>query len=178
MARDSNEVAVQKQVALLRDGYDIGVYPEYIPLMCNECDEENLKFSIFNDLGYEQISLTRLGIEEPFHRASILGFNSENGPEWFIVDPTYGQFFENETFKNFMEGHYPEFSETLLQQGYVRCNPNNIQAYMDGFVYSNAFCRNVDSHLVYKKVGKLLKESRIIKNNVKVEEFGQGPRGK
>ena len=45
MARDSNEVAVQKQVALLRDGYDIGIYPEYIPLMCNECDEENLKFS-------------------------------------------------------------------------------------------------------------------------------------
>ena len=109
---------------------------------------------------------------------NLLGFNSENGPEWFIVDPTYGQFFENSKFRRFMEGHYPEFSETLLSQGYVRCNSDNVKAYMDGFVYSNAFCSNVDSHLVYKKVGKLLKESGILKSNVNVEEFGQGPRRK
>ena len=162
MARESGESAVKKQVALLRDGYDIGVYPEYVPLMCNECDSENLKFSVVNETGYEQINLSRLGIPEPFHRASILGFNSPNGPEWFIVDPTYGQFFENDTFRGYMEGHYGEFSATLLKQGYVRCTMDNVRSYFDGFIYSNAFCKKVDSDKVYDKVGDLLVSSGII----------------
>lgn len=173
MSMESNEVVVRKQVSLLRDGYDIGIYPDDIPLMCNECDEENLKFSIFNDLGYEQINLTRLGIEEPFHRASILGFNSDNGPEWFIVDPTYGQFFENNKFRTYMEQNYMEFSVTILSQGYVRCTLENIQSYMDGFIYSNAFCKNVDSEKVYKNVDKLLRDSRIICEEENVSNLGK-----
>lgn len=162
MARESGESAVKKQVALLREGYDIGVYPEYVPLMCNECDSENLKFSVVNETGYEQINLTGLGIPEPFHRASILGFNSPNGPEWFIVDPTYGQFFEDETFRRYMEEKYGKFSSTLLKQGYVRCTMDNVRAYFDGFVYSNAFCRDVDNSKVYDRVGSLLVSSGII----------------
>lgn len=162
MARESGECAVKKQVALLREGYDIGVYPEYVPLMCNECDSENLKFSVVNETGYEQINLMRLGIPEPFHRASILGFNSPNGPEWFIVDPTYGQFFEDETFRGYMEEKYSKFSSTLLKQGYVRCTMDNVRAYFDGFVYSNAFCRDVDSSKIYDRVGSLLVSSGII----------------
>ena len=178
MVRDSNEEAVKKQVALLRDGYDIGIYPDYIPLMCNECDEENFKFSLFNNLGYEQISLVRLGIEEPFHRASILGFNSDTGSEWFIVDPTYGQFFENNKFRSYMEKNYIDFSATILSQGYIRCNLENILAYMAGFIYSNAFCSNVDSNLVYQNVDTFLKDSKIISSNENVKDFEQSSRKK
>lgn len=162
MARESGESAVKKQVALLRKGYDIGVYPEYVPLVCNECDSENLKFSVVNETGYEQISLTRLGIPEPFHRASILGFNSPNGPEWFIVDPSYGQFFENVMFRNYMKNNYPDFSNSLLKQGYVRCTMDNVRSYFDGFIYSKAFCKKIDSDKVYDKVGDLLVGSGII----------------
>ena len=38
------------------------------------------------------------GINNPFHRASLIGFNSEEGPKWFLVDPTYGQFFKKKKF--------------------------------------------------------------------------------
>ena len=112
----TNEEAIKKQVALLRKGYSIGIYPDYVPLMCNECALENDKFAYRNNLGFEEISLTRLGITEPFHRASLIGFNTPNGPEWFIVDPTYGQFFENKKFRNYMFDNYKDFSlnDTLV----------------------------------------------------------------
>lgn len=162
MIKESGESAVKKQVELLRKGYDIGVYPEFVPLVCNECDSENLKFSVVNDIGYEQINLKRLGIDEPFHRASILGFNSPTGPEWFIVDPTYGQFFESKKFKDFMECYYDKFCEKILKQGYIKCTMENVKSYFDGFIYSKAFCKDVDSSKVYDKIGDLLVTGGII----------------
>ena len=45
----TNEESIRKQVDLLRKGYSIGIYPYHIPLLCNECDEENLKFTIINN---------------------------------------------------------------------------------------------------------------------------------
>ena len=38
----------------------------------------------------------------PFHRSSLIGFNTTNGAKWFIVDPTYGQFYSNTAFYNYM----------------------------------------------------------------------------
>ena len=172
MVKETGEAVVKKQVALLRKGYGIGIYPDVVPLVCNECDCENLKFSYVNEIGYEQISLTRLGIPEPFHRASILGFNSPNGPEWFIVDPTYGQFFENVMFRDYMSNNYRDFSNTLLKHGYVRCTMDNVKSYFDGFIYSRAFCKNVDGDKVYDKVGDLLVGSRI----VQPEDFDEAMR--
>jgi len=158
----TNEEIIKKQVSMLRKEYSIGVYPNYIPLLCNECDEENFKFTIKNDLGYEQIKLTNLGISEPFHRASLIGFNTPNGPEWFIVDPTYGQFFQNKKFRNYMFDNYKEFSLKLLKQGYIECTLLNMLYYINGFVFSNAYRNDIDSDLVYKKVEDLLFSNVII----------------
>ena len=166
MTKISNEEAIKRQVSLLREGYSIGVYPEYVPLMCNECDSENMKFAYVNDLGYEQISLVRLGIPEPFHRASLVGFNTDNGPEWFIVDPTYGQFFENEKFKEYMFGNYEEFSNKLLNQGYIECTLPNMLSYINGFALSDAYCSDIDVDEVYQKVEELLLSNVIVNREI------------
>ena len=161
-----NESVIRKQVQLLRDGYSIGIFPNYIPLMCNECDEENFKFSIKNNLDYEQINLKHLGISEPFHRASLIGFDILNGPEWYIVDPTYGQFFENEMFRNYMFDNYKEFSLKLLKQGYIECTLSNMLCYINGFIFSNAFGINIDRDFVYKKVQELLLSNVIVNKEI------------
>lgn len=166
----TNEEAIKKQVELLRNGYSIGIYPDHIPLLCNECDQENHKFTIKNNLAYEQISLTRLGIPEPFHRASLIGFNTPSGPEWFIVDPTYGQFFENDRFRDYMFNNYNEFSLELLKNGYVKCTLSNMLKYINGFIYSNAYTTNIDSDLVYKKVEELLFSNVIVNKEIQETE--------
>ena len=162
----TNEEAIKKQVNLLRKGYSIGIYPNYVPLVCNECALENDKFAYRNNLGFEEISLTRLGISEPFHRASLIGFDTPNGPEWFIVDPTYGQFFENKKFRNYMFDNHKEFSLKLLKQGYIECTLPNMMYYINGFVFSNAYMNNIDSELVYKKVEELLFSNVIVNKEV------------
>ena len=162
----TNEEAIKKQVALLRKGYSIGIYPDYVPLMCNECALENDKFAYRNNLGFEEISLTRLGIPEPFHRASLIGFNTSNGPEWFIVDPTYGQFFENKKFRNYMFDNYKDFSLKLLNKGYIECTLPNMMYYINGFIFSNAYRNDIDSNLVYQKVEELLFSNVIVNKEV------------
>ena len=162
----TNEEVIKKQVALLRKGYSIGIYPDYIPLVCNECALENDKFTYRNNLGFEEISLTRLGITEPFHRASLIGFNTPKGPEWFIVDPTYGQFFENKKFRNYMFDNYKDFSLKLLNQGYIECTLPNMMYYINGFVFSNAYMNDIDSNLVYQKVEELLFSNVIVNKEV------------
>ena len=162
----TNEEAIKKQVALLRKGYSIGIYPDYVPLMCNECALENDKFAYRNNLGFEEISLTRLGIPEPFHRASLIGFDTSNEPEWFIVDPTYGQFFENKKFRNYMFDNYKDFSLKLLNQGYIECTLPNMMYYINGFVFSNAYMNDIDSNLVYQKVEELLFSNVIVNKEV------------
>ena len=61
-----------------------------------------------------------------------------------------------------MKSNYGAFSEKLLKQGYVRCTMDNVRSYFDGFIYSKAFCKKVDSDKVYDKVGDLLVGSGII----------------
>lgn len=162
----TNEQAIEKQVTLLREGYSIGIYPRDVPLMCNECAQENHKFACINNLGYEEISLTRLGISEPFHRSSLIGFNTKNGPQWFIVDPTYGQFFSNTKFRNYMFDNHKDFSLKLLKQGYIECTLLNMMSYINGFVFSNAFTNDIDSDLVYQKVEELLFSNIIVNKEI------------
>lgn len=161
------EEAITKQVKLLRKEYDIDIFPNYVDTKCNECDIENFKFAVFNNLEYEQISLTKLGITEPYHRASLLGFNTGNGLEWFIVDPTYGQFFHNEIFNQYMSSHHLTFSHSILEKGYVKCTLPNIYSYLSGFVFSNAFTNNINSEMVYNNLEKLLSQNNISKKKIK-----------
>lgn len=158
----TNKEVIKKQVELLRNGYNIGVYPNVVEKLCNECDSENLKFTIVNRLGYEQINLNHLGIKEPFHRASLIGFNTKDFPEWFIVDPTYGQFFESVKFKNYMFKYYQEFTTILLKDGFIENNISNILAYINGFIYSRAFTRNINKEEVYNNLQELLLSNNIV----------------
>ena len=118
----NNEDIIKKYIKLLRNKYDMGLYPRYVERYCNECDLENFLFADKNNLGYEQIHFYNLGFKEPFHRASLIGFNTKNGPEWFIIDPTYGQFFENKYFKNYMFKYHNNFSISILKHGYIKCS--------------------------------------------------------
>lgn len=152
----TNEEAIQKQVELLRGGYNIGIYPNIVEKLCNECDSENLKFSIINNLGYEQIRVDLLVPNAPFHRASLIGFYTKKQTEWFIVDPTYGQFFENKIYASYMFNNYMDFSIELLKQGYIKATPTTFTSYLKGFVKSGAFNTIVDDEEILNNVNKSL----------------------
>lgn len=159
----SNEEAIKTQVNLLRGFYKIMVYPNRVECKCSECDLENYLFTLRNNLGYEPLFLTKLGIDM-YHRASLIGFNSESGVQWFLVDPTYGQFFRNKKFSNYMFSNYKKFSLELLNNGYVECTIENIYSYLHGFMYSEAFNLNVDKDLVYNNIYNLLVKMHVLKN--------------
>ena len=80
---------LRKQVDLLGNGYNIKIYPLEVEKLCNECDAENFKFAILNELGYKQIRVDTLVSNAPFHRASLIDFNVPKGSKWFIVDPRF-----------------------------------------------------------------------------------------
>jgi len=167
----NSEEAIAKQVEMLRKGYGINKYPKEVEKLCNECDEENFKFTIKNDLGYQQINLSHLGIPEPFHRASIVGFPNDGNPIWYIVDPVYGQFFDNDIFKEYMFNNHKAFTLELLDKGYVRCTLENIFCYMDGFMNSNAYTNDIDKDKVYENVDKLLSQYNIVNKKRKIIEL-------
>jgi len=162
-----NEEIIKKQIELLRRGYDIPVYPKEIPLLCNECDIENFIFACRNGLYYEQIMLTNLGIDNPFHRASLIGFNNNDKILWFLLDPTYGQFFKYKKFRDYMFLYYYEFSQELLNNGYVECTLDNINSYINGFVFSKAFSNKINVDLVYNNFYSLLINNNVINENDK-----------
>lgn len=166
----TNKEVIKKQVELLRNGYNIGVYPNVVEKLCNECDSENLKFTIVNRLGYEQINLNHLGIKKPFHRASLIGFNTKDFPEWFIVDPTYGQFFESTKFKNYMFKYYQEFTTILLKDGFIENNISNILAYINGFIYSRAFTKSINEEEVYNNLQELLLSNSIVTKELYIHQ--------
>ena len=151
-----NNSAVKKQVDLLKEYYKIDIYPDFVNCLCGECDLENYMFSLRNGLYYEQIMLSNLGIVNPMHRASLLGFPSDNGIQWFLVDPTYGQFFRNENFANYMFSNHKKFCDELLNNGYIEYNLENIYTYIHGFMFSNAFSSEIDTKLVYNKLYEIL----------------------
>jgi len=163
----TNKEIIKKQVELLRKGYNIGIYPNEIEKLCTECDLENDKFTLINNIpGYASINLLNFGIKEPYHRASLIGFNTVNGPEWFLVDPTYGQFFENETFKNYMIENHEDFSINLLKEGFIECTLSNIVAYFNGFVFSNAFTTDININEVYDKLENFLITNKIVNKDI------------
>ena len=128
----------------LRKRYDIGKYDlkqelGIVEKKCNECDIETFLFCGKLGLEYEQIKLDNIGIEVPFHRASLVGFSCLEGFKWYLVDPTYGQFFENKRFRDYMKNNYGLFSLELLDNGYIECNLVKMLAYINGFIYSNAY---------------------------------------
>lgn len=166
----TNKEVIKKQVELLRNGYNIDVYPNVVEKLCNECDSENLKFTIVNRLGYEQINLNHLGIKEPFHRASLIGFNTKDFPEWFIVDPTYGQFFESIKFKNYMFKYYQKFATILLKDGFIENNISNILAYINGFIYSRAFTKSINEEEVYNNLQELLLSNSIVTKELYIHQ--------
>jgi len=116
------EDSIKEIVTHLREYFNIKKYPEMVMKYCNECDKMCYILSGRFDFQYEQIHLTNLGFIEPFHRASILGFVDDGEYKWYIVDVTYGQFFEEETFKKYMFENHKEFSEKLLNAGYIECS--------------------------------------------------------
>lgn len=156
---------IKTQVDLLRKGYNIKIFPEEVEKLCNECDKENFKFAIVNNLGYEQIRVHDLIPGAPFHRSSLIGFNTTNEAKWFIVDPTYGQFYSNTAFYNYMIDNYEDFSNKILNQGYIECTSYNFTSYLNGFIFSGAFneITKVDPILIAKKVEEDIGKDLYIK---------------
>ena len=163
----SNEEIISNNVEKMRLRYDIGKYPGDVKLMCNECALDCVQLADENGMLYSQISLTKLGISEPFHKASLLETFDENGNNIrYLVDPTYGQFFGdhysgNSVFREYMFSNYSDFVNELLDKGYIECTLENIFYYIDGFVSSNAYVKDVDKESVYKNVERLLLERNV-----------------
>lgn len=163
----NKELKLRAFISILRSKYNIPTFPDDVPGLCNECDFESMKFADLYDYGYEQIKLSIFGINHPFHRASLIGYNSENGPRWFLVDPTYGQFFKKKKFLDYMAFYHTEFSIELLEQGYIECTLENMLIYVDGFVNSGAYTKKLDKTMVNQKVKDFLIDNNIINNNKK-----------
>ena len=161
------EMKLKAHISILKSKYNIPTFPEDIPCLCNECDIENMRFADLYDYGYVHIKLSMLGINHPFHRASIIGFNSEEGPKWFLVDPTYGQFFKKNKFADYMSFYQTSFSIELLENGYIECNLDNMLSYVDGFINSGAYTKKLNEEIVIQKVKDFLIENNIIYNNKK-----------
>lgn len=132
----SEEEKIQKFVEELRKRYQIRKYPDYVERVCNECDKESWLFAGSVGFDYEQFNSECFGIldENLYHRSSFISYINEEGRKWFLVDPTYGQFFENPIFKNYMFENYPEFSIELLDKGYIEVSLDNLLAYIEGFI--------------------------------------------
>lgn len=168
---DNYEEIVKCFVEELRKRYTIGTYDlknktGIVEKMCNECDRETWRFCGKRNYGYESIWLNNLGIQCPFHRASLVGFNTQNGPKWYLVDPTYGQFFEEEKFRDYIEQNYEKFSDELLKKGYIECTILNMLSYINGFIYSNAFIKGVNAEEVYDKLESLLLSNNIVNKDL------------
>lgn len=161
------KMAITKQIELLRKYYSLGIYPEYIEKLCNECDIESFKFACNNSLAYEQIHLTNFGFNEPFHRCSLIGFFKNNIIEWFLIDPTYGQFFEDENFKNYMFSYHNDFSIKLLNQGFIEFSIENLLSYLDSFIANY----EVNSTMLHQNIITLLKNMNININNIDLQNI-------
>lgn len=164
-------------VEWIRNYYKIEKYPKKVEKLCNECAKDSAILAYKQGFVPEPINLTNLGIPEPFHRANLIGFNTENGPKWYIVDLTYGQFFyededekeeslKNNIFKNYMFNNYKEFSNTLLEQGYIECTLQNMLYYINGFALSNAYTNDINIKEVYEKVEQLLLSNNIVNKEI------------
>lgn len=147
-----NESIIANHVEKLREKYKIDKYPNEVLKKCNECDFENMKFADENGFWYDQISLTRLGIPEPFHKASLIELNNKR----YLIDPTYGQFFENDIFRDYMFSNYKDFSSELLDKGYIEFSFENILSYINGFIFSGAYTEKIDKDVVYSNLERLL----------------------
>ena len=152
--------ALEKLVYLIREYYHIDKYPNVVDKLCNECDIETFRFAMQNNLGYEQIHLTKLGLNEPFHRASLLGFNTDDNFVWYLIDPTYGQFFEDKEFKTYMFKTNPIFCNALLNDGFIKLSIENLLCYINGFIH--CYNKEINPNTIYENLYNLLKSTNII----------------
>ena len=156
------EEALVKQIEILREHFLIDKYPKRVERVCQECCGAMMHFCDRNNFDFVDITLEKLGMKEPTHFSSLVGFNTKNGVKWYLVDPTYGQFFENKEFKEYMFNNYKEFSDYILDKGYIECNLENMLAYANGFIQTNS----IDAIQVYKGLQDLLVSNNVITKEV------------
>ena len=161
MNLDNINLFLDNYVLNLRKHYNIDMYPDFVDTKCNECDLETFKLPYYNNLKYEQIRLDLLAIEEPFHRASLLGFKINNTIIWQIIDVTYGQFFNDQNFESYMFENYKEFTVDMLKKGYVLYNYENMKAYLNGFILANPNLIKPNFKNVYDKMDEFLENNNI-----------------
>ena len=152
----NTEEIIVNHVEDQRRRFQLGKYPDIVEKKCNECVIDSFVFASVPGMWHEEINTQRLGISEPFHRASLIEFYNNGNPIWYLVDPTYGQFFVFVIFKNYMFENYNDFSVELLNKGYVPCNFENMLCYINGFVLSGAYAKDINKDEVYKNLEQLL----------------------
>lgn len=162
------ENIIKELVKKEREKYDIGIYPRYIPKVCNECDRYNMMFADTNGFRHEQINTKKFGIDDDdlFHVSSLLGCNTENGPMWYLIDPTYGQFYEDDNFKEYMFNNHYLFSNNLLTNGYIEFDIETLFHYIDGFIS----VYNLDRELIYRKTDEYFKNIRLFNKDISLED--------
>ena len=64
-----------------------------------------------------------------------------------------------------MIDNYEDFSNKILNQGYIECTPYNFTSYLNGFIFSGAFneITKVDPILIAKKVEEDIGKDLYIK---------------
>ena len=176
----TNKELIEKQVKYLREIFDIkkidlnNIKQYETPRVCFECVRKNNYFVEKEEIpGHEVLNINSIEIIEPLHYVSFIGFNTKKGPEWYIIDPTYSQFFENKIFKNYMLNHHKDFSIKLLEQGYIEVTLSNILSYINSFTLSNAYTNEIDIEKVYLNLKIFLETRKILRQNdiIKLDEI-------
>lgn len=117
--------------------------------LCNECEEALRALAFQKDYLYSRIDTSKVGIksDDLFHLAGIIKVDDT----WYIVDPTYGQFYLDISFKEYMSKHHPELN-SLLTKGYIPYSIDILRSYFDGF--ASVYGEEIDFEKVNEIIGK------------------------
>ena len=157
---------------------------------CDYCSKYLLELSSKMDFAYRGYETGELFMPELKHHFGFVGFRTENGPLWYIVDLSYKQF-ENKNYpitingiRTTIQGPANKISKenktNLINKGYIKLTDKNLVDYIDSFIKS--YPKNIDYNyiyeILYEKMGNdkisIQLEDQFLKNDEEVNDNIKG----
>lgn len=153
-----SEDIIKDLIKNLRYVHQINTYPKKVGGYCHQCVRDCFGFADYYQYYFQEIIFDNMGLDIN-HRISVLGLPIDSDTiEWYIIDPTYAQFFNKRKFKGYMEKYYPDLTEELTQNGYLKYTSGNLLAVFDGFINSGSFKQAEDIEQVYVNIVNICKK--------------------
>ena len=136
---------------------------------CDYSSQYLLELSSKMNYAYYGYETEQFLMPELKHHFGFVGFKTEVGPLWYIIDLTYKQF-ENENYPIALNGTRitiegpankisDENKDLLLKKGYIKLTHRNLRVYIDSFIKS--YPKNINPDYIYQIVYKELDDKQI-----------------